>query len=526
MKKRLLLLLSDLLRELRRRKVYPVLVAYALAAWVLLQIGEVTFTPLGLPEGVMTGLVVLVIVGFPIVLILSWVFDIKVTGPVRPALLQTGTDTDTEAPSVAVLPFADMSPDNDQDYFCEGVAEAILNALTNISQLHVAARMSSFQFREGAGDIREIGRELGVSSVLEGSVRKSGDQLRVTVQLIKVADGFRLWSKTFDEELKDIFAIQDEIASGVAQALLDTLTPIKTTANTDISAYEYYLRGRQFFNRFRKLDIEYARQMFRHAIDIDPNFARAWAGYADCYSFMIMYVDPTNSYRDEASRASKKAVEIDPLLAEAHASRGLACLICEDFDMAESEFDRALELNPCLFEAYYYYGRARFHQGDMQAAADLFKKAAQANPADYQSRLLRVQVLRGMGRMVDALEEAKLAVNAVEKHLEWNPDDARALHLGAGSLVVLGDFERAERWLQRALEIDPHDSVVLYNVACNYAIIAQPEKSLDYLEQAIEYGTVSASWMKNDEDLVSLRGLPRYREILARLELKAGEAAS
>jgi adenylate cyclase len=235
---------------------------------------------------------------------------------------------------------------------------------------------------------------------------------------------------------------------------------------------------------------------------------------------MTMYVDPKNSYRDEASKASKKAVELDPSLAEAHASRGLACLICEDFAMAETEFEQALELNPGLFEAYYYYGRARFHQGDMEGAAELFEKAAKANPADYQSRLLRVQVLRGMGRYDEALEEAKLSVAAVEKHIEWNPDDARALHLGAGSLVVLGDIERAEKWLQRALEIDPNDSVVLYNVACNYATLAQTGKALDYLEQAIEHGTVSASWMKNDEDLVSLHGLPRYREMLAKLEQK------
>ncbi|MEP5766100.1 MAG: tetratricopeptide repeat protein [Halieaceae bacterium] len=514
--------LYGLFRELKRRRVYPVLVAYTLIAWVLLQIGEVTFAPLGLPDWVMTGLVVLVIVGFPVVVILSWIFDIEVTEPIELDLQPVNSST--ESPSIAVLPFADMSPDTDQEYFCEGVAEAILNALTTIRQLHVAARMSSFQFRGGSGDIRDIGKELGVESVLEGSVRKFGDKLRVSVQLVKVADGFHLWSKSFDQELKDIFAIQDQIAAGVARALLDTLTQVKTTANTDVSAYDYYLRGRQFFNRFRKLDIEYARQMFRHAIDIDPEFAQAWAGYADCYSFMIMYVDPEKSHREQATEASKKAVELNPSLAEAHASRGLAYLICEDFEMAETEFEKALELNPGLFEAYYYYGRSRFHQGDMPAAAELFGKAAQVNPADYQSRLLRVQVLRGMGREDEALEEAKLSVAAVEKYLEWNPDDARALHLGAGSLVVAGDIDRAQRWLQRALDIDPYDSVVLYNVACNYATISQTDKALDYLEQAIEHGTVSASWMKNDEDLVSLHGLPRYQEMLTKLEQKGTDS--
>jgi adenylate cyclase len=182
------------------------------------------------------------------------------------------------------------------------------------------------------------------------------------------------------------------------------------------------------------------------------------------------------------------------------------------------EFEKALALNPCLFEAYYYYGRARFHQGDMLAAADLFEKAAQANPADYQSRLLRVQILRGLGYIEQALEEAQQGIAVVEKHLEWSPDDARALHLAAGSLIILGDIPRAERWMQRALEIDPNDSVVLYNVACNYASLGQEEKSLGYLERAVEHGTVNASWMRSDADLASLHGLDRFQRLLAKLE--------
>lgn len=506
---------AELAGELKRRRVYPVVVAYALAAWVLLQIGEVTFAPLGLPEWVMTALVLLAIVGFPVVVVLAWLFDINLTGPVA-AEPDTSSAT-TAMPSIAVFPFTDMSANNDQGYLCEGIAEEILNALTMIPTLYVAARISSFQFRDGAGDIREIGRKLGVKAVLQGSVRKADDRLRVTVQLVNVANGYHLWSKSFNEELKDIFAIQDDIATGVARTMLDSLSSVKTTTSTDVSAYEYYLRGRQFFNLFRKLDIEYAREMFRHAIDLDPGFARAWAGYADCYSFTIMYVDPNARYQEEARNASEKALELDPALAEAHASRGLAHLVCDEFALAQAEFETALELNPALFEAYYYYGRARFHQGDMQAAADLFEKAAQVNPADYQSRLLRVQILRGMGRNEQAREEAKLGVAAVEKYLQWNPDDARALNLGAGSLILLGDIERAERWMQRALEIDQNDSVVLYNVACNYAVLGRAEAALGYLERAIEHGTVSASWMKGDEDLVSLRGLPEFQQILARV---------
>ena len=520
MKMRPLLPLTEFSRELKRRKVYPVIAGYAFFAWVLLQIGEVTFEPLGLPDWTMTALVIVVILGFPVALILSWIFDISAAGIRRDSESVVDANKIDDTPSIAVLPFADMSPDKDQGYFCEGVAEEILNALTKIERLHVAARMSSFQFREGEGDIRQIGKNLGVNAILEGSVRKSGNQLRVTAQLINVADGYHMWSKSFDQELEDIFAIQDDIATCIAESLLDKLIPVKTTFSRDVQAYEHYLRGRQFFNRFRKKDIDFARQMFRQAIDIDPEFALAWAGYADCFSFLMMYVDPDDSYCSEASTASERALELGPELAEAHASRGLAYLISEEFEEAEAEFEKALVLNPSLFEAYYYFGRTRFHQGKLEMAAELFAKAAEVNPEDYQSRLLRVQILRGLGQMDEALIEAEQGIAAVEKHLELNPDDARALHLGAGSLILSGQVERGERWLRQALEIDPNDSVVLYNVACNYATLGKVEEALDYLEQAIENGTVSVAWMRNDEDLAKLRKEPRYEDMLKKLEYR------
>ena len=509
--------------ELRRREVYPVIVFYAVIGWLLLQIGEVTFEPLGFPGWVMTTLIVGVVAGFPVAFALAWAYDITPTGIYRDRGPASGTVQDEDRPSVAVLPFLDLSPSQDQEYFCEGIAEEILNALTKIRKLRVAARSSSFRYTSAAGDIREIGRELGVRAIVEGSVRKSNGMLRVTAQLVKVADGYHIWSKEFDRELKDVFVIQDEIASSIAASLLETIAPhekpeIRTPPGTDVNAYDYYLRGRQFFKRFRKVDIEHARQMFWQAIDLDPNFALAWAGYADCFSFLVMYADPQPEFLAEAQHACERAVALAPELAEAHASCGLACLIRRDFKGAERAFRAALELNPNLFEAYYYYARARFHQGDMDTAAELFRKAAEIDPTDYQSRCLRVQILRGNGREREALEEAQSAVAVVEKHLEWNPDDARGLHLGAGPLALLGQTERAKKWLRRALELDPDDPIVLYNVACNFATMNEVEESLDYLEQAIQYGTVSADWMRNDEDLANLRASPRYAGLLERVE--------
>lgn len=509
--------------ELKRRKVYPVIAAYAVVAFIVLQIGEITFGPLGLPNWVMVALIALVITGFPVAIILAWLFDFTSTGIKRDRAIPADSTSAIDKPSVAVLPFVDMSAEKDQGYFCEGIAEEILNALAKIRQLNVAARSSSFQYKAGAGDVRRIGKELGVSTILEGSVRKSGSRLRVTAQLVKASDGYHLWSNSFDEETKDVFAIQDEIAKCIAESLLETLTPseqsaIKTTSSTDVSAYEYYLRGRQFFKRFRKMDIEHARQMFRQAIEIDPQFALAWAGFADCMSFLIMYVDPQAGYRVEATDASKRALALNPDLAEAHASRGLALLVCEEFEAAEAEFQTAIELNPRLFEAYYYYARTQFHRGKIEESAELFKRAAEADPADYQSRCLRVQILRGMGRFDDAIAEAHETITVIEKHLEWHPDDARAHHLGAGTLIALGETDRAKRWLERAIEIAPDDPVVMYNVACNLATLGEEDESLNYLEFAAKRGAISSAWMSNDEDLASLRGHSRYKKLLAHVE--------
>jgi tetratricopeptide (TPR) repeat protein len=342
---------------------------------------------------------------------------------------------------------------------------------------------------------------------------------------VAVSNGYHLWTRSFDKELKDIFVIQDEIAKSIAETLLESITPVqqsalKTTSSSDVTAYDYYLRGRQFINRFHKIDIEFARQMFRQAIDLDPDFALAWAGYADCFSLLIMYEDPVGSYREEARKASKRALELDPDLAEAHASRGLALLISEEFEAAETEFNEAIELDPRLFQAYYYFGRARFHQGNLEMAAELFRKAAEVEPADYQSRCLRVQILRGTGRIDEAVTQARDAVRVVENHLKWNPDDARALHLGAGSLIVLGEEERAKSWLKRALEMNPDDSVLLYNVACNFATLGEVDEAIDFLARAIEHGMASAAWMRNDADLKPLHDDARFQALLKQLEEK------
>jgi TolB-like protein/Tfp pilus assembly protein PilF len=510
---------------------------YAIGGWFLLQIGEVTFEPLEMPVWAMRSLIYAVVACFPLALVVAWFFDLTRQGFKRdsfdlialagehgshaPTMITDGT------PSIAVLPFTDMSEEQDQGYFCEGVAEAILNALTRVKNLQVASRTSSFQFKNKSGDIRDIGRLLSVNTVLEGSVQKSKDRLRINAQLINVEDGYHLWSKQFDADIKDIFEIQDEIAKCIAEAESLGLSEqeqstIKTAPTKDVLAYEYYLRGRQFFHRLRGNDMIFARQMFDQAIEIDPDFALAWAGRADCYAFVEMYVKTDDENRNEATRSSERALELDSTRAESHASRGLAYLVNQQYDQAIEAFETAIRLNANLFEPLYYYARASFHQGKLQKAADLFAKASEVNPEDYQSRILRSHVLAGLEQAELSKEVAKQAITVIEEHLKWNPDDPRAFYLGAGSLQQIGEHDRAQRWIGRALAIDPTDSVVLYNVGCFYALDGQADKALNCLESAVKHGAVSGSWMEHDNDLVNLRQEPRFKALLERLQEEHG----
>ena len=353
-----------------------------------------------------------------------------------------------------------MSPEKDQDYFCEGLAEELINALVSVEDLSVASRTSAFRFKGTQQDIREIGRRLGVSTVLEGSVRKAGSQVRISTQLVNVDDGYHLWSERFDRKLEDVFAIQDEIAQKIVEALQVTLTPqakqkAEQAAPADVQAYDYYLKGRKFFYEFRAKGFELARQMFARATVVDETYARAYAGVADCCSFIYMYYDSSSANLKEADAASRKAVEMDPDNAEAHASRGLALNLSGRNEEANAEFAKAIELNPKLYEAHYFYGRALFAQGEAEEAASKFEEACRVNPEDYQAPFFLAQTYLSLGKRAYAAANLRKAVEAAKKHLAFHTDDVRALYLGAGGLVELGELELAQEWVARAREIDP-----------------------------------------------------------------------
>jgi serine/threonine protein kinase/Flp pilus assembly protein TadD len=426
-------------------------------------------------------------------------------------------------PSLAVLPFRNLSSDAENEFFSDGLAEELIDALTKVKGLRVASRTSAFAFRGKNEDVRKIGEQLNVRTVLEGSVRKAGNRLRISAQLVNVADGYHVWSETYNRELQDVFAIQDEIAHNIANALQVILSErekraIEKAPTANVKAYEHYLRGRQYFHQFRRKGLEFAQQMFGHAIAIDPDYALAYTGIADCHSLLYMYFDNRVANLQHADEASRKALELDPDLAEAHVARGLAVSLKKSYAEAEQEFQKALRLDPTSFAAHYYFGRTCKAQGKHLEAAHLFEKACQLRPDDYEAASHLGATYAGLGRTADAEAGSRRTVEVISKHLELHPDDARALYLGAIGWCQLKEPARGLEWAGRALAMDPEDAVTLYNVACVYALQGQIEQAIDCLENALKHGFAHKEWIENDSDLNSLHSHPRFQALLLALK--------
>ncbi len=429
------------------------------------------------------------------------------------------------ARSIAVLPFANMSADPENEYFGDGIAEEITNALTKVQALRVASRTSAFAYKNKDEDIRRVGKDLGVATVLEGSVRKAGNRLRITAQLIGVKDGYHLWSERYDREVEDVFVIQDEISARIVDALQVILTEderkaLARPAAANVEAYERYLRGRYFLHLFQKNSVHHARQMFLEAIDIDPQYALAHAGLADSCSFLYMYFEGRESVLEEAQAASHRALELAPEVAEAHAARGLAVALSKRYTEAEGEFERAIQLNPALFEPYYFYGRTCFQLGRFERAASLFERACEVHD-DYQARLLCALSYKGLEAHDAAFAAYDRALKAIQRHLELTPGDSRALTLGAGCLARLGRAGDAVQWCERALSIDPEDPVVVYAAACVDAVLGRETEALDGLEKALAGGFGNRRWILSDPDFEALRDHPRFLALLGETEESA-----
>jgi len=511
--------LSAVLTELNRRKVLRTVGAYAVAVFVVLQLMDAAVEPLRLPDWLPTLVVIVLILGFPLVFILAWQLEITPHGirKTHTAGLLTATQNtllfslmtlgmiglgygfysyysnvfiaaDTGgspavtqqrefvAPenSIAVLPFADLSEDGSQGYFSDGIAEEILNVLAKVDGLHVAARTSSFAFRKPDKDIREIGRLLNVSTVLEGSIRKAGDRIRMTAQLINVADGYHIWSESFDRKLDDVFAIQDEVASAIATALVDSFAGLEQTPASrprDLAAFEAFRTGRLHWWRRSPDELQKAITLFAKALEHDPSFAPAYAAIADSWLLLAMYGNLTNMKATErAMPMIEKALEIDPECAEAFAALGLARWQIGQKDAGESALRQAVKLDENYIPAYLWLSGLLGEIGKLPEQSQILQQAMTIDPLN---ELLAINFAGNLSSRGDYEAGKELLQNLIT----LRPDSATLLRIMAGHAMESGDLVAAWRYASRSYELEPASPVVI-------AIMANAWESLGVIDKA------------------------------------------
>jgi len=421
--------------------------------------------------------------------------------------------------SLAVLYFDNLSRDPEDEYFRDGMTEDIITELSTITELQVFPRSAVLAYRDKSVPEPEVGRELNAAYVLGGSLRRAGNRLRITAQMVNTQSGHSVWAQRFDRQLEDVFAIQDEIAQSIAKALRLVLTEkekqvIEKVQTQNVEAYDYYLRGRRYFHQLRRRSIEFAREMFAKAIEIDPGYARAYAGVADCCSLLYIYWSASQDYLNQAVEAGHKALELDPELSEAHVALGHALSLRKEFSEARKAFETAKRLNPKMFEVYYYQARACFAEGALEEAAKLFEQASELGPEDYQAPNLLGAVYDGLNQPEDARRAYDRCLQLVKRQLELQPDDLRALCLGAQAAAATHDKERALAWARRVLAMDPEDPGVCYNIACVFALTGETDEAFNWLQKALKNGFGLKGWIENDSFLVSLRNESRFQSLL------------
>lgn len=495
--------------ELMRRRVPHVLGLYMAAGWGVLEFTDWIMVRFGVTAPVDTAIFLSGCLALPVVGWMAWRLGASRSLPPLAA----------PARSVAVLPFVTVGGDPDTEFLGFGLADQILSDLSRVEDLHVVARTSSFALGDAPGDVRAIGRKLGARSVLEGSIQRSGERLRVTTQLINAEDGYHLWSERYDRTMEDVFHIQDEIASNVARVLQAVLRDHERRAMSrvytrNIEAWEFYLRGRRFFLQTRLRSLQFARDMFTRAIELDEDFAMAHAGLADVAALIATYYPAAKADLEDALEASRRALSLDPELAEAHSAHGAVLSVMGELPAAEAAFRRATELDPRLYEARYFHARACFQLGRFEEAVSLFREAS-AVREDYSASFFAAQSLEAMGEHDEARKAYGEALNVVERHMQFNPDDARAATMRSVALCRLGQVEEGLSWADRALAMDAEDAGVRYNAACLFAVAGKPDRALECLEEAMAVGFGNVRWLERDPDLDSLRGDPRFTSLMA-----------
>jgi TolB-like protein/Tfp pilus assembly protein PilF len=580
--------LSNFFAELKRRNVYKVAVAYVVVAWLLIQAASIFLPAFDAPPWVMKIFIIVIVLGFPVALVLSWAFEItpegiklesevaadksitRKTGRKIVAIttvlaviaaglfvfqLLRARSTSPSAlsisnKSIAVLPFDNLSRDPDNAYFCEGVQDEILTRLAKVADLKVISRTSTQHFKSAPDNLPQIAQQLGVAHIVEGSVQKSNDKVRVNVQLINATTDAHLWADTFDRQLNDIFAVESEIAKTIAETLQAKLTGSEKTAmakepTVNTEAYELYHKGRFFWNKRTGPDLRKAIDYFGQAIAKDPNYALAYVGLADSYLLLPNYGGASSKESLPPARAAaKKALELDDSLAEAHASLGLLATIELDLDRATNELHRAVELKPNYATAHHWFALSLMTLGRLDPAIAEGKRAIELDPlssiinadfcwmylcahsydeAEAQARKTLEMDPRFflahyyLGAALQLKGHLSEAIAEFQKASESNNDPYSLAALGQ-AYARSGQREEALKILARLNENTKSRYAAPYAMALINLGLGEKERAIDELERAYAEGETNYLFViKVDPLLDELRGNPRFEALVQRV---------
>jgi adenylate cyclase len=572
--------------ELKRRNVYKVAIAYAVIAWLLMQIATQVFPFLEIPNWAIRLVIMLIVIGFPIALVIAWAFELTpeglkrtefadelpkkvprsrawiyvviVAGAISVSLFFLGRYTAiskqsglTELPakSIAVLPFVNMSADKNDEYLSDGISEELITALSKITGLQVKARTSSFAFKGKNEDIQKIGELLHVSHLVEGSVAKAGNRLRISAQLIQASDGNHLWSDTYDREMQDIFAVRSDVAQQVVQALqvklgVEAKRALVQKPTENLKAFQYYMQGQAYAQRSTREDLLTAIHYYEKAIDEDGEYALAYAGLADAYAVLggRGYIAPQEGRR-KSEDAARKALTLDDNLAEAHVALGLVYLqfAPSNFSLADRELRRAIEFSPSLATARQYLGLSLVRQGRLDKSFEEFLKAHELDP--LSSIIARAQALpyylkRDYPRALELLRQANElgpgftttweigvyiqnrlfdeALAELEKAKRKRTSDPILIY--STGMVYAAQGKRAEA-LQITKELEEMSGASLSEahwIAKIYVGLNDKETAVSWLERGLAAGTIRVFY-KDEPVWDTIRSDPRFTDLLQRM---------
>ena len=421
--------------------------------------------------------------------------------------------------SIAVLPFDNIGSDKDNEYFGDGLAEELIVNLSRINEIDVVSRTTSMQYKDAKKDIKTIGRELNVRYIMEGSVRKFQDNIRVTVQLIDVESDRQLWAESYKGKLEDVFDIQEQVSKQIVDALMLKLSPKekvvltkRPTLNAD--AFDCYLKARNYLYKRTKHSVEFAIQLFQKAIELDPRYASAYAGLGEAYATFQTDFESNESLLDKAIESAFKALMYDPTLSEAYAALGLSYLSKKSFDEAITSTKKAIELDSSNFVAYWILGRV-YHTTDRdKEAIGLYKKAIELNPDFHTAYGDLRMIYERLGEKEKYQEILNKLLELFPKYLSKNPDDARSHIYYATDLAQVGRNDEAKVEAAKALELSPGDPLMLYNAACCYARMTENKLAINALRDSMNVGLEDVEWTKRDPDLESIRNDPEFIELM------------